>query len=147
EVARQTGGMSRAEMASLFSRAGVGPRTAPVVRSQSPDGPRGKLAALQNQGSGVIDRPLRPVSHPQPVDQPLRDLPPRGFETSAQAPAPNDLIASSVRLTISDPTGVSYGSGTLIDARAGEALVLTCGHIFRDSQGKGGIAIDMLGPG
>ncbi len=152
EVARQTGGMSRAEMASLFSRAGVGPRqnfgsSAPMVRAQSPDGSLARLSALQNQSSGVIDRPLRPVSHQQPANQPLRDLPPRGFETSAQAPAPSDLIASSVRLTIADPTGVSYGSGTLIDARAGEALVLTCGHIFRDSQGKGDISIDMLGPG
>ncbi len=149
EVARQTGGMSRAEMASLFSRAGVGPRqnsgsSAPVVRAQSPDNP---FASQAGNAGGVIDRPLRPVSHQQPVNQPLRDLPPRSFETSAQAVAPNDLIASSVRLTIADPTGVSYGSGTLIDARAGEALVLTCGHIFRDSQGKGDISIDMLGPG
>jgi len=143
EVARQTGGMSRAEMASLFGRAGVGPRSAPVVRAQSPDGPLAKLSSLQNQSGGVIDRQLRPVSN----QQPLRGLPPRSFETSAQAVAPNDLIASSVRLTIADPAGVSYGSGTLIDARAGEALVLTCGHIFRDSQGKGEISVDMLGPG
>ena len=65
----------------------------------------------------------------------------------AEAVAPQELIESSVRLTIGDPQGFSYGSGTLIDARSGEALVLTCGHIFRDSQGKGDISIDLLGPG
>jgi thiol-disulfide isomerase/thioredoxin len=143
EVARQTGGMSRAELVSMFSRSGVGPRSAATVRAQSPDSPLGKLASLQQRATGVVDRQIRPASN----QQPLRDLPPRGFETSAQAAAPNDLIASSVRLTIADPAGVSYGSGTLIDARAGEALVLTCGHIFRDSQGKGDITIDLLAPG
>ena len=32
-------------------------------------------------------------------------------------------------------------------ARAGEALVLTCGHVFRDSQGKGRVTVDLFGPG
>jgi hypothetical protein len=51
-----------------------------------------------------------------------------------------------VRLRIEDPDGRSCGSGTIIDAREGEALVLTCGHIFRDSQGKGRIEVDLFGP-
>ena len=51
-----------------------------------------------------------------------------------------------MRLTIEDRDGFSYGSGTIIIARQGEALVLTCGHIFRDSQGKGKILIDVFGP-
>jgi hypothetical protein len=57
------------------------------------------------------------------------------------------LIDASVRLTIADPQGSSFGSGTLIDARQGEALVLTCGHIFRDSQGQGQISVDLCAPG
>ena len=56
------------------------------------------------------------------------------------------LIAASVRLRIEDPEGHSCGSGTIIDARQGEALILTCGHIFRDSQGKGRIEVDLFGP-
>ena len=44
-----------------------------------------------------------------------------------------------------DANGHSYGTGTIIDARGGEALVLTCGHIFRDSDGKGPITIDLVG--
>ncbi len=145
EVARQTGGASQAELASMFGRAGVGPRPAAIVRGQSPDGPLARLSSLQNRSPGVVDRPLNAPTSPQP----LRELPPRSFETSGRAATlpPNDLIASSVRLTIADPAGVSYGSGTIIDARAGEALVLTCGHIFRDSQGKGEISVDLLAPG
>ncbi|MBU4400050.1 MAG: trypsin-like peptidase domain-containing protein, partial [Planctomycetes bacterium] len=57
------------------------------------------------------------------------------------------LIAASVRLRIEDTDGHSCGSGTIVDARGGEALVLTCGHIFRDSKGKGRIDVDLFGPG
>ena len=56
------------------------------------------------------------------------------------------LLAASVRLTIEDANGYSYGSGTLIDSRQGEALILTCGHIFRDSGGKGKITVDLFSP-
>ena len=57
------------------------------------------------------------------------------------------LLAASVRLRVEDSDGHSCGSGTIIDARGGEALILTCGHIFRDSQGKGRIDVDLFGPG
>ncbi|HEX4128434.1 MAG TPA: trypsin-like peptidase domain-containing protein [Pirellulales bacterium] len=56
------------------------------------------------------------------------------------------LLAASVRLHITDARGNSVGSGTIIDAREGEALVLTCGHVFRDSKGKGKIVVDTFGP-
>ena len=56
-----------------------------------------------------------------------------------------DLIAAAVRLRVSDPNGHSWGTGTIIDARQGEALVLTCGHVFRDSRGRGTIEVDLFG--
>ena len=55
------------------------------------------------------------------------------------------LIAATVRLRIEDADGHSCGSGTIIDARNGKALILTCGHIFRDSRGKGRIEVDLFG--
>jgi len=70
--------------------------------------------------------------------------------TPQQRPTPTpgqDLIAASVRLRIEDPAGHSCGSGTIIDARQGEALVLTCGHIFRDWRGGGRIDVDLFGGG
>ena len=39
---------------------------------------------------------------------------------------------------------MSLGTGTVIDCRQGEALILTCGHIFRDSAGKGRIEVDLF---
>ena len=69
-----------------------------------------------------------------------RNFPARGIPLDAK------LIAASVRLRIEDPNGNSCGSGTIIDSRGGDALILTCGHIFRDSQGKGKIEVDLFGP-
>ena len=57
------------------------------------------------------------------------------------------LIAASVRIRVQDTTGQSCGTGTIIDARQGWALVLTCGHIFRDFDGKGRLEVDLFGPG
>ncbi len=50
-------------------------------------------------------------------------------------------------MRVEDPDGRSCGSGTIIDSRGDEALVLTCGHLFRDSQGKGRITVDLFGSG
>ncbi|MDR3108954.1 MAG: trypsin-like peptidase domain-containing protein [Planctomycetaceae bacterium] len=46
---------------------------------------------------------------------------------------------SSVRIKVDDATGHSWGTGTIVDARSGYALVLTCAHIFRETCGKGAI--------
>ena len=67
----------------------------------------------------------------------------------APANAPNDaaLIASTVRLSIEDPDGKSTGTGSIVDSRGGKALVLTCGHLFRSSAGKGAIQISLFTAG
>ena len=54
------------------------------------------------------------------------------------------LLQATVRLEVRDPEGRSFGSGTIIDARSGYALVLTCGHLFRESAGKGTIVVDLF---
>lgn len=57
------------------------------------------------------------------------------------------LLAATARLRVDDGQGASWGTGTVIDCRQGEALILTCGHIFRDSQGQGRVEVDLFGPG
>ncbi|GAB6164954.1 hypothetical protein JCM19992_09540 [Thermostilla marina] len=59
---------------------------------------------------------------------------------------PEDLLAATVRIHVQDPNGRSHGSGTIIDARSGEALIATCGHLFRDNGGRGDITVDLFGP-
>lgn len=80
----------------------------------------------------------------------LAESVPQEKENSPEKPPPGQdfthLIAATVRLRIEDGSGRSCGSGTIIDSREGEALILTCGHIFRDSKGKGRIEVDLFGP-
>lgn len=54
------------------------------------------------------------------------------------------LVDSTVRLSIADAEGKSTGTGTIIDARHGKALVLTCGHLFRESRGQGVVDVTLF---
>lgn len=81
---------------------------------------------------------------------PNMPAPPAAASTSRTHLAPElieKLLASSVRLKIHDQEGHSVGTGTIIDQREGEALVLTCGHVFRDSKGEGRVTVDLYGAG
>ena len=64
-----------------------------------------------------------------------------------KATASQRALEATVRIKVVDEIGQSYGTGTIIDVHENEALVLTCGHIFRDSDGKGQILCDSFAPG
>jgi thiol-disulfide isomerase/thioredoxin len=55
--------------------------------------------------------------------------------------------AATVRLKVEDATGYGYGTGTIIDTHDSEALVVTCGHLFRESKGAGKISADLFATG
>jgi len=70
----------------------------------------------------------------------------------AFAAVPTSLLHSSVKLRVDDSSGHSWGTGTIIDTRSSqnsrtglEALILTCGHIFRESQGQGYVEVHLYG--
>ncbi len=65
--------------------------------------------------------------------------------SSVQSAMEQRALQATVRLRVDDPDGHSFGSGTIIDAHGQDALILTCGHIFRDSKGKGRIAVELCG--
>lgn len=52
--------------------------------------------------------------------------------------------AATVRLRVHDDQGYGAGTGTIIDMHGEEALVLTCGHLFRDTGGQGRIEVDVF---
>ncbi|MEW4563623.1 trypsin-like peptidase domain-containing protein [Bremerella sp. JC770] len=75
---------------------------------------------------------VQPAVYGQPIAQTPSHS---GGDIHAQA------MQASVKLKVSDPDGHSYGSGTVVHTRGNEALVLTCAHLFRDSQGQGPLEV------
>ncbi|MEM6365790.1 MAG: serine protease, partial [Planctomycetota bacterium] len=52
--------------------------------------------------------------------------------------------AATVRLRVFDGRGYGAGTGTIIDTHGDEALVLTCGHLFRDGTKDDKIEVDLF---
>ena len=154
EVGRLVGRASLDQLEQMCRRAGgTGTSQGPNPSTAVSGVPR---RAIEDGNLPPARSQVVPVAATLPANQPgARDA--RGVATAdalEEAPpwgAPRHVsddqrIAATVRLRIQDARGHSRGTGTLIDARGGEALILTCGHIFRDSQGKGRIEVDLFGP-
>jgi len=92
--------------------------------------------------------PVAPVPAQAPASNPFTDQIPRQLaQPTGSVVDGARLIEATVKLAVKDPDGVSAGTGTIVDARSGEALILTCGHLFRSSNGQGQITITMYQPG
>lgn len=76
---------------------------------------------------------------PKPLDR-------NGKFAVAHVPNQAEAIAfdATVRIRVIDPSGTSHGTGTIIHSSGNDALVLTCGHIFRESRGRGRIEADIM---
>ncbi len=153
EVDRVVGGTTLVRLKQMFQSAAQRAKS-PGVAAGIPLPPTESSRALSvvpqsspMQAAAQAASPGRPTT-PQVVDAiDWRGSPP-GWTRRDGVPADPDagLLAASVRLRIEDADGYSYGSGTIVDARQEHALILTCAHIFRDSQGKGPITVDLFGP-
>ena len=78
------------------------------------------------------------ASKNEPVSQPKSG--------STDLLAPKRLLASTVRIRVKTSV-CDHGTGTIIDSRNNRALILTCGHLFREfAKERGGkIEVDMFG--
>jgi thiol-disulfide isomerase/thioredoxin len=52
--------------------------------------------------------------------------------------------AATVRLRVHDGRGFGVGTGTIIDRHGEEALVLTCGHLFRETKHASRVEVDLF---
>lgn len=119
---------------------------------RSPDAwtgnPHDAKAAPEKSISGFIDQREK-------IESGLQHAPSRpsdfcGFVGTTPGKPGTDIVdqvnKSSVRLRVDDPSGQahSWGTGTIIDARGGMALILTCGHIFRESRGEGDVEVHLF---
>ena len=114
------------------------PTVAPTVH------PPAQLSGVNNQSLANQSLPRSLREPKQEKKQTALEAPPTlAIETKTNLQ--RSLIQATARLRVQDPKGASWGTGTVIDCRQGEALILTCGHIFRDSVGEGTIEVDLFG--
>jgi thiol-disulfide isomerase/thioredoxin len=168
EVDRVVGATDRGRLEAMFSRNGVGVQVN-NARAQSPSlGPQAKAipfpaanrkadanrdadddgldaprldSSIRSRGSDRAPKTDDVLARADNSPSVRRSLPTTGAEAMH-----DKLIRASVRLKIEDETGNSVGSGTIVDARDGEALIITCGHVFRDAVKGGQIRVDLFGP-
>ncbi len=88
------------------------------------------LASLTSEDVGRTNQPQKRVAEAMP--------------SASLADAVERAQAATVRLRVHDGRGYGAGTGTIIDVHGEEALVLTCGHLFRDGDGKGKIEVDIF---
>lgn len=105
-------------------------------------GPQRTLAVPVSQRQGAA-----PTAVPTPTAATAAATAAATLPAGSHGAMDRRLLAATARLRVDDGKGISRGTGTVIDCRQGEALILTCGHIFRDSQGKGRIEVDLFAPG
>ena len=172
EVGRINGATTREDLEALLAKtaaplgaeppvAAAPPAVDPVPGVPLPVAPAGVHLATEPPPTS----PLRPTAAPlaaiQPTAAATAPRPPAGATPATGLPAEEPagslaapdraaleqrLLAATARLRVEDASGAaSWATGTVVDCRQGEALILTCGHVFRDSQGKGRIEVDLFG--
>ncbi len=123
-VARNLGPMNYAELINLFNSVGYSP-----AKNKAADDSGAGLSSIASE-SAERDSPANVVNDRR-ADQPTL--------TAAQ----QRVLAATVRLRVDDPTGTSFGTGTVIHRHGDEYLAITCGHLFRESQGTGTVSVDL----
>lgn len=118
ELMRHAGFAPEATIRGWFSQFQLGPQAASAgVASRSNPLPRSNPSA----GAAVAGDTMH-IGTPNPRNR-----------------AEQVAMNATVRLRVEDAEGYSYATGTVIHCINGEWLVLTCGHVFRNSRGQGTI--------
>jgi hypothetical protein len=147
EVDRVVGVTAYSRLEQMFklgtATASANPPAATPSQMSAPSGPPVVSLPSMPQSNALASPPINVPASPPP----LANQPPSPLANTAAGVSEATLIAASVRLRVEDANGHSCGSGTIVDARDGEALILTCGHIFRESKRDGKIEVDLFGPG
>jgi thiol-disulfide isomerase/thioredoxin len=90
-------------------------------------------------------------SEPLPRRTPAKPTGKQELLVRGQSPTPAQAaLAATVRIRVNEGATDGIGTGTIIDThyneeqKADEALIVTCGHIFRQSKGQGKITVEIF---
>ncbi|WP_146579086.1 trypsin-like peptidase domain-containing protein [Neorhodopirellula pilleata] len=161
EVTRLLGTQSIEQLRDALQQSSSGPivptrsEFAPLNNrrpSEMPE-PQTRLAPLAGGAAALTSAPTRSVrreldqTFAQPASSQANSLPAMSGEpmpNAGLAGAVERAQAATVRLRVYDGRGYGAGTGTIIDVHGEEALVLTCGHLFRDGEGSDKIEVDVF---
>lgn len=96
---------------------------------------RGQSPAAVSSAAAVN---MNPVSRPGAIT-PGSAIAGAGNSLSA---LPSNPAEATVRIRVEEPNSEVFGTGTIIDTYQGEALILTCGHLFRDAKSSARISVE-----
>ncbi len=143
ELTRLVGTRTAAELREALNVSPHGPLVQTGVDSRRADlaAPQTRLAPIATASPfGSTEGQLRqPGPQARGVDPMSEAMPSMSLADAVQR-----AQAATVRLRIFDGHGYGAGTGTIIDTHGEESLVLTCGHLFRDTQGEGKIEVDLF---
>lgn len=139
EVTRLAGSQTLDQLRSALAISPSGPLipTGSVNSLDEIPAPQTRLAPVNaRQSQNVAPTNLTSLTTDPPRSEPMPSL--------SLADAVQRAQAATVRLRVHDGHGFGAGTGTIIDTHGDEALVLTCGHLFRETKGEGKIEVDLF---
>ncbi len=121
----------------------VGMQTAAQLNAALATSPSGPLVATRS----AVDSISAPQTRIAPIPIPAAAKSPSRGESMPSLSVADSIQraqAATVRLRVYDGRGYGAGTGTIIDTHGEEALVLTCGHLFRETKGEGKIEVNVF---
>ncbi|MEO1527655.1 MAG: trypsin-like peptidase domain-containing protein [Planctomycetota bacterium] len=113
----------------------------PIERLQS--ALRAKIGGEQNPTGAKVPSEL-PFGRPQTQLTELHSPRVEAMPNASRAQAVERAEAATVRLKVHDGRGYGVGTGTIIDTHGEEALVLTCGHLFRETKHESRVDVELF---
>jgi thioredoxin-like negative regulator of GroEL len=130
------------------------PPKSPVVRGQSPGltgfpllATAGHIGATHRSTAeaATISEPLMAAEQSPATQQaPVMQQASATHQALSAEQAIARAAAATVRIRVDEANTTAYGTGTIVDVRGQEALILTCGHLFRDMQPNSQLTIDLF---
>ena len=143
EVARLVGRRSEDELRQMLKLLPNESVAAPASAPASTPPKRNWIPAFLDRNSTpeATIPPSDPIARGQSPDE----APPGPTSADQSAPvAAKNPMQTAVRISVKDAEGVDYGSGTVIGSKEGQALILTCFHIFRGHSPSDSVEVDLF---
>ena len=134
-AARNQSGSPRTQLASSAA-------PQPIVRGQSPELSGFPLLAST---AGANNSRQELFAEPAVSQRTMAQTNVRHTNTAlSMEQAVARAAAATVRIRVDEANTTAYGTGTIVDVRGQEALILTCGHLFREMQPHSQLTIDLF---